>query len=402
MYCWNHQRQNIAQKADKLHLPRGDKQLVDQDVVRFLKHNSEATYLADKEETFQNSPHWNTPQGLRLQTYFNRYKDNKIINHCGTWKLREFGVEKPEMGLTNNPAETLNSQLAFMKGGRGKNMVSMDDATLKQYYWEKGLNHQVQAAYYGQGDFQLLDRYAHLARDPATMPASYCMTPEEMKMSMKKELEPKESDEHEFMPPVVSKELKGVSKLAQDIVERGTYKMVDIGDSQCCAIKVNKDNFMVDLTERTCSCRSTTICCHMLAAQVASGLKDDYSLPETKKSKATEGTKPVHFIPGRRSVHGTKKPTKRDLVSTAINPPSYVIKSVPPAPPISAGLPRFIYGEKPINLDTVPDFPGKLPTHTSLINGIIYKTCFLTSQKLCSNLTSILCIKFKFFFSINF
>jgi len=215
----------------------------------------------------------------------------------------------------------------------------MDDATLQQYYWEKGLSNQVKAAYYGQGQFRLLDRYAHLAKDPATMPASYCMAPEEIKEVMKKQLEPKESHRDEFVPPVVSKDLKGVSKIARDIVERGTYQMVEIGDSRCCAIKVNKDNFMVDLTERTCSCRSTTICSHMIAAQVAAGLKDDYSLPESKKSKAKDATKPVHHIPGRRSIHGTKKPTKRDLVSTGIHPPSYVMTSVAPAPPCSVGLP---------------------------------------------------------------
>jgi len=105
-------------KAKNLHVPLPDRKLVDQDVVRFMRHNSEDTYLADKDETFRESPHWNTPQGLRLQNYFNKFKDSKISDHCGTWKLGECGYKNTctiDNVITMLADHTLHTDPDFLK-----------------------------------------------------------------------------------------------------------------------------------------------------------------------------------------------------------------------------------------------------------------------------------------------
>jgi len=329
-YCWLHQRQNIEFKAKQVKVSIEDRKLIQQDVIRFLSHQTEDNYLRDKFNTFENAPHWNTRPGLRMQRYFDRYKHQKILNNCGRWKLEEFGLPNPEMGITNNPAETLNSQLAQYKGGRGRNAVSLDDSTLNQFYFEKAFNNQLQAAYFDEGPFRLGHQYVHQLKDKATMPSAFCLKPEEIKMKLKEAMEPKDDDNREFVPAVVSKGMNNVQKLAQAIVEHGEFELWEKGTGHWVGLQWNKENFLVDTVQRTCSCKSTTICSHMLAARVITGLQTNYNLPTLKKKSETDTSKTFPKIPGRRTIHGTKRPMKHDLTSTAVHPKSIVQTNVPP------------------------------------------------------------------------
>lgn len=319
---------------------------VDADIARFLEHKTLEGYIQDKNETFANADHWNTAKGLQLKTYFNKNKD-ETFKKIGRWKLEEMNIIKPYKGITNNAAESLNSQFSNFKTSR-RDAQSIDDLVLELFYFEKMIGHQVEAGYHNHGPFEVKDNFRHLAKDPKDLPSSFEFNPQQIRDQVKAILEAKQTAEME-MPATIGRSDEGVvSKLAKEIVENNLYNVSYVDGSTLCTVKLNDETFAANITNKTCSCKSTSCCSHLLAGLVVTGHAVDFKLPETKP-KATEKTKLK--VPGKRAtIHGSKKPMKHDLTSSAIHPKGIIpMKDLPPLVEPKAGM--FTIPEKM----TIPD-----------------------------------------------
>ena len=112
--CWNHQEQNVNTKAKyDLKMSEEDRQEVNRDVQRLLRHRTQEEYIKDRDETFANAEHWNTEKGQRLKNYFMKNKDDSFQKYSCRFALEQKGLKNIENGMNNNASETLKSMRHF-------------------------------------------------------------------------------------------------------------------------------------------------------------------------------------------------------------------------------------------------------------------------------------------------
>ena len=334
LLCWNHQRYNIHMKADSYGMSKEHIALVNEDCLRFLRHSSAENYIADKHETFQNAEHWNTNKGEKLKNYFDKNKHHKFLE-IGRWKLEELGLPNPQVGITNNPAETLNSQLAQFKGQRGKEEKSSHEIILDLHHFEKSIDNQIKSAYFNEGPFQLKHSYSHLRKALIDLPSTFTEEPRMIVKNLKSQSEVKGSQLTESPPDQCNDEIYSAKEsLAKYIVEENCYSLstIKLGDTthSVVSIKHNHGNYMCDITDRTCNCGERD-CHHMIASLYVTNHINDFKMPTKESIKREKISFSTLKVPGRRAKHGTKKPTKLDLDSAAL-------KSIPWKP--KSGLKR--------------------------------------------------------------
>jgi len=333
VYCWNHEQKNVEHKAKKLgfHLHSDAMRNVKADINRFLKHETVEDYIQDKENTFANAKHWNDNKGKALAHYFDKRKDMRFRESCGAWKLAELGIENPSEGITNNPAESLNNQLAQFKAGRGRSATSLHEAVLEMYYFEKSVQHQIDGAYYNNGPFKLKDQFVHLQKDPANLPSTFVYNPRQYQKKLNDILDPKSEDGLHILPasrPPTTK-LDHCQSMAKEIVENNQFQVFQINDKAMVACGMGTNIHTVNLEERTCTCQSRDMCPHVLAALKVTNVAPNYVLPNLHRGKTV--AKSFYKTPTRTrrsDIHGTKRPTKHDLDSKAIHPPTHTRKWV--------------------------------------------------------------------------
>ena len=160
--CWNHQEQNVHRKASvDLKMSAEHCQQVNQDVQRFLRHQTKEAYVQDRDATLANGEHWNTEKGQRLKAYYLKNKDELFQTHSCRFALEQKGLRNVENGITNNASETLNSQMRHLKR-RGEEELTTDDLVLRLHRFEHQLNSEIDAANYGVGEYRLKEGYEHL------------------------------------------------------------------------------------------------------------------------------------------------------------------------------------------------------------------------------------------------
>jgi len=306
-----------------------DLKLVDNDVYQLLTHKSLEAYKADLEKLLEGA-HWNTPEGLKLKEYFLTYKDKRFRKYACRFALEEKGLVNVDNGITNNPAETLNSQLAYLKD---KNYASGTALFLEMQRFESKLNLEINQAYYGVGAFTLDQDHAHLQKDPANLPSTYLPTTSEASQAIQ-ELQCIQPTSHVEGAALRLSPLKGTSSKAPCSVQEQARFYVDNnrlkiirstdGRGNLWVVEGYADTYVVKLGENACSCGSRLFCGHLLAARYASGMQNDYTVPKGKTLSAVSRAKSIP-TPGRRNPkYGSKKPTKALLTSESVNPPEAV------------------------------------------------------------------------------
>ena len=91
------------------------------------------------------------------------YFDNRLLPqfkaHASIWVLKAAGVQNPDLGITNNPSESMNAVLHALQNWK---QVPLDMVCLSLYHLSNYYHREIQKATHQLGNWNLKDEYFHL------------------------------------------------------------------------------------------------------------------------------------------------------------------------------------------------------------------------------------------------
>lgn len=325
VYCWNHLKKNLTDHLEnKLHLREDYVTTLQQDFETLLRSRSLETYTERRDEYFNGKEAW---QIEGVQGYYMRNLDEAIRTKAGRWYLEEIGVPIPERGQTNNPSETYNSQIAYLKTKVSENKTAPEYVVDLYIHIGDWVN-DLKRGYYNVGLLRVHNDYQHLIKDKILLPAAQQRSREELIERARQYGVLDESFESVLETPI---EDKNVAQLAKDVNDKGLCVQVELpglGKVWCTTDPRTATAHITDIGRKTCTCEAKTTCHHMLAALVASGFQHDYTIPTRRKESMVRRSRSA-TRPGKRSIYSQKKPTREAMSHKMIHPLKKRTQSVP-------------------------------------------------------------------------
>lgn len=184
--CWNHLKENIARKANKMGVNKQGQTEVKNDLHQILVSKTPESYerRRDRHFTDDNVGHaiW---KDQRFQTYFLDHLDGDIRQFAGRWVLEEAHIPNTRNGITNNRAESVNRLFNKIKdlktkGGFPEVLLTFKELTTNSI-------REIRRAYHNaSGDMKLKTDWHHLMQPEDELPAMNFPTYKKMKKSLLK------------------------------------------------------------------------------------------------------------------------------------------------------------------------------------------------------------------------
>ena len=227
----------------------------------------------------------------------NYFEDNLIPafkNHGSIWGLKAAGIPSVELGITNNPSESMNAMLHRLQ--KWKN-VPLDVIAVSLYHLCIFYQRELTRSIHQCGWFVVKDKFGYHKIDPSLLPllqpaidpkdiVDRCVTENWLTSSASStdvkpvlELSSSDSNYDEVLPDVSSNTTVPIScntqiSLAQLAIKEGRIKLAENGygawivmendGTTPCAVKL--------FPKETCSCSSSKNCCHIMACRMMIGL----------------------------------------------------------------------------------------------------------------------------------
>lgn len=184
--CWNHLKENIARKANKLGVNKHGQTEVKNDLHKILMSKTPDSFDRRRDRYFNddNVGHeiW---KDQRFQTYFLEHLDGDIRQFAGRWVLEEADIPNTRKGITNNRAESVNRLFNSIKdlktkGGFPEVLLTYKELTTTAI-------REIRRAYHNaSGDMKLKTDWNHLMQPENELPAMNFPTYKKMKKSLLK------------------------------------------------------------------------------------------------------------------------------------------------------------------------------------------------------------------------
>ena len=315
IYCWNHLEQDlIYYLKTKANASAND--------ISFYVQNFKKLMMEETEDDFDKV--WGV---MRVNQRFQgskvvlNYFDNRLLPqfkaHASIWVLKAAGVQNPDLGITNNPSESMNAVLHALQNWK---QVPLDMVCLSLYHLSNYYHREFQRAIHQLGNWNLKDEYFHLLREPSLMPfLPKVSDPKEIVDRVKSGLLPSFSikDETELIDEQAqskSESTLGSSmfSLAIDAVEK---RFVTLADTGCWVVRATdgKTPYAVRLfPKESCSCAQGKGCYHILACRLMMGQEvKDFIPPKPNLSTLQQQTRRK----GKEKPAGRKVPRRNDFMS---------------------------------------------------------------------------------------
>ena len=324
IHCWNHLKKNISSEAKyKKHVRDKELSKIENDFRNILQTTTEAEYTTVRDKILAKN-HW---RNTGMADYYMDRIDEDFKNNSARWVLEEWGIGFGENGITNNPAETVNSVIHHTKDDEELKKIhknyTVPDTMLFFHHYAQCNDKEIRGAYHNTTtDFQVRPEYkGKFQKELKLMPPVYIQDVAEMKQELKERLDPKHEPTEEetpdkVMPPKAS-EPDAYKKLAeQHIKENRVCKVPNLRCYFGVRDMAHENMVWVDYMVDKCSCPIGTKgqCPHKLAVQIK------YSLPEPPvRVRAAAVDKSLAFNPAlkKKPRYGKKKPTTDDTHDVA-------------------------------------------------------------------------------------
>ena len=320
VHCWQHLRKNIDFTAHKKHLSAGEVTAVVKDFEAMLTSRTEQSYKK-RRDVLMEQPHW---RNTGMKEYFLKEMDNDLLQFSGRWVLQALNIGHDQKGITNNPAETVNSSVSRLTNKKLNKNKSPAEGILALLHYAKHSDHAVESAYYGGTDtIQVHKDYHFMKKKLGQAPPVDIEGMNEMISNITKAIETPHDTQVSETPPkrkyTSSDDAEVYNQLGQMHVDEG--RVYDVPDRQLFfGVRdiVTDDVCWVDYMQDSCTCPhgNVMICPHKVAVKLRYGLHD----PDEKR-KGPAKSVPLAFNPtmAKTPIYGTKKPTKDDNYNVALH-----------------------------------------------------------------------------------
>ena len=319
IHCWNHLKKNISSEAKyKKHVRDKELAKIERDFDNILLTTTEAEYTNLRDKILAKR-HW---KNTGMADYYMSTIDEDFQNNSARWVLEEWGIGHGALGITNNPAETVNSVIHNTKDDEELKKIhknyTVPDTLLFFHHYAQCNDKEIRSAYHNATtDFQVRPEYkAKFQKELKLMPPVYIQDVAEMKQELKDRLDPKHEPMEEETPdkvaPPKASEPDAYKKLAeQHIKENRICKVPNLRCYFGVRDMAHENMVWVDYMVDKCSCPIGTKgqCPHKLAVQIK------YSLPEPPvRARAYALDKSMAYNPTlkKRPRYGKKKPSTDD------------------------------------------------------------------------------------------
>jgi len=321
VHCWLHLEKNLDFNASKKpDVTEADKVELKKDFFAMIRSRSEETYI-ERRDRYMQRPHW---RNTGMSTYFVNELDPDFRRYSGRWVLNRLGVGYGRKGISNNPAETLNSSISkFTDKERCKNRRAAD-AVLELFHFAQDSDKNLDMAYYSSSEtFQVHHDFAFMKRPMQCAPSYNFESVKEMRASITQCIDqPHDSQTTETpkknpLPTYEPEEM--LEKIAKYHVDQ--QRVFDVPNQDLFfGVRdiVTDDVCWVDYMKDHCTCPrgDKEACHHKFAVKLRYGLSDIPGRKTISKKRL-----PLAYNPatGKTPIYGTKKPTKDDTYSVALH-----------------------------------------------------------------------------------
>ena len=313
LWCHIHLQKNCKEKARSLGYKNEEAIEIGHNVVALLRSTCVETYTERKNEFLQ-SKLWSKHN---FNKYYAKNIDKAITTGAARWLIEEYGIEHADKGITNNPAETLNSVLHHLGGKLLGTQTRIDKALMKVKYFMDSKDIDINHAYYAFGNYQIKDKEMPL-KNIKNIPTYQLLTPEEMIQEYREMMEPGYERQFEESPMKLKWEnvqKDTVENIAQFYVDNGLIRSIPFTQF-CLGINPVKSftPFVVNLQTNKCyGCTKKDICPHLLACNILQKGDDGvkFQTKEVRKKVVRTTFASPTAIGGKRK-YGSKKPKKAD------------------------------------------------------------------------------------------
>lgn len=325
IHCWNHLKQNIRNEAKyKKHVREKDIEKIQADFDLLIVSKSVESYTKRRDEMLEKT-HW---KNTGMADYYMRKVDEDFRENSARWVLEEYGIGNGHFGITNNPAETVNSVIHTLKDREQLRLRHKDftvpDTMFFFHHYAQCNDKEIQSAYFGAStNFQVREEYRHkFKKDLAMMPPVHIMSVQELKDDLREMLDPKHDPIESETPAKIKPPKDDVNpyeKIADYLVQSDRITKVPLMRMYFAVRDTATEKLVwVDYMNNNCTCPigKDTACPHKLA------VRKKYDLPNpTGKGDKTHLDKSLAFHPAlkKRPRYGSKKPTTDDTHDIAVH-----------------------------------------------------------------------------------
>ena len=324
IHCWNHLKKNISSEAKyKKHVRGNELQHIEDDFDKLVVTETEAEYTTMR-DTMLAKRHW---RNTGMAEYFMDRIDQDFKNNSARWVLDEWGIGHGRFGITNNPAETVNSVIHTTKNDEELKKIhknyTVPDTMLFFHHYAQCNDKELRSAYHNAStDFQVRQEYKkRFEKELKLMPPVYIQDVAEMKEEMKERLDPEHEPTEEETPdkvePPKASEPDAFKKLAEQHIKENRLCRVPELRSYFGVRDMARDNmvwvdYMVD--KCTCPIGNKGQCPHKLAVQI----KYNLPVPPVRvRNAAIDKSLAYNPTSKFRPKYGKKKPTTDDTHDVA-------------------------------------------------------------------------------------
>ena len=320
IHCWNHLKQNVANEATyKKHLREKDIQKVKDDFDEILLSTCPESYT-ERRDSFLKKKHW---KDTGMADYYMKKVDQDFQKNSARWVLDHYGIGFGQHGITNNPAETVNSVIHSIKDKdqliKLHKHFTVPDTMFFFHNYAQCNDKELQSAYFGTtSDFQVRPEYKKkFEKELTLMPPVYIQTVEEMKNELRERLDPAHDPMEtetpiKIKPPKKDSDTEAFKKIAEYHVNQNRVEKVPHLRSFFAVRDLATDRMVwVDYMVDNCSCPigKMTACPHKMAVK----MKYNLPPPPTKGRTATmDKSLASHPALKKRPRYGSKIPTTDD------------------------------------------------------------------------------------------
>jgi hypothetical protein len=161
IHCWNHLKKNISSEAKyKKHVRANELTRIENDFRDLVKTETEAEYTTMR-DTMLARTHW---RNTGMADYYMDRIDEDFKNNSARWVLDEWGIGHGEYGITNNPAETVNSVIHSTKNEEELKKIHKDyqvaDTILFFHHYTQCNDKEIRSSYHNAStNFQVRQEY---------------------------------------------------------------------------------------------------------------------------------------------------------------------------------------------------------------------------------------------------
>jgi hypothetical protein len=317
VHCWHHLRKNIEFTAHKKHLSAKDVESVKNDFNEMIASRSQESYIARRNAKMQ-LPHW---RNTGMSEYYMREVDKDLLLYSGRWILKKYNLGVDHRGMTNNPAETLNSSIAKLTQKHEKRPKKVAEGIVALYNYAQHADKEIESAYFGgTSTYQVHKDFAFLKKNIDKAPSVDIQTVDEILdhittiMDLPHDKQQTETPTKYKNKPSNNEEL--LEELAQIVVDQDRVFDVPGRDMLFGVRDIETDHMMwVEYLKDTCTCPQGNkfTCIHKVAVKLR------YNFVDPSKKKVSK--LPLAFNPtlSKVPVYGTKKPTRDDTYDLSLH-----------------------------------------------------------------------------------